>query len=102
MQNLLELLHSLLCRPALTLALGATYRPHLLRLISALVTRHLDAVASNSEFNDAPLSVALLRLLPLAPHIQPCVTAACSFLYTIFMLRVLSPVLIAAGACWLS
>jgi hypothetical protein len=66
LQDFLPLADALLCRPAVTLAAGAALRPSLLRLVGCLIERRLQAGT-----HDAAFSVALLRLLSLAPHLKP-------------------------------
>jgi hypothetical protein len=61
-----RLLYELLCTPQHTLAVASCLRPHMLRLVSSLVEGKLagtiPAIANES------LSLALLKILLLAPH----------------------------------
>ncbi|KAG1662050.1 hypothetical protein FOA52_005297, partial [Chlamydomonas sp. UWO 241] len=67
----LAALDALISRPSYTLPLGACFRPSLLRLTSALVEAHVKRELPGC---DGPaFSVALVKLLELAPHVAKVV-----------------------------
>lgn len=65
-------LERLLLQPVYTLALGASLRSSLLRLLSHIVDAQLAAAAATAVAGPLPeeaaLCVALVKLLELAPH----------------------------------
>jgi hypothetical protein len=64
--SVLRLLYDLLCTPEHTLAVAACVRPHLLRLVSSLVEGKL--AGTITAISNEALSLALLKVLLLAPH----------------------------------
>lgn len=77
-RRILDALQSLLIRPNLTLGIGSGFRPVLLSLVSALVDARLSS-ATSSEASHAAVSVALISLLDLAPHLERWASVAGSW-----------------------
>ncbi len=61
-----RLLYELLCTPPHTLAVASCLRPHMLRLVSSLVEGKL--AGTIPAISNEALSLALLKVLLLAPH----------------------------------
>ncbi len=66
---LVRVLQGALLQPSMTLAVGSCFRPMLLPLVDSVVEQALGA-QSEGRASNAAVSVALVSLLELAPHLE--------------------------------
>ena len=66
---LVRVLQGALLQPSMTLAVGSCFRPMLLPLVDSIVEQALGA-QSEGGGSHAAVSVALISLLELAPHLE--------------------------------
>jgi hypothetical protein len=74
LEEALPSLSCLVCDPVHTLAVGSSFRQSLLSLVACLVDYHL--VHPADQDTGRLFSVALIKLLELAPHVSRCVPVA--------------------------
>ena len=80
---LVNVLQKALLQPSMTLAVGSCFRPLLLPLVDSVVEQALGA-GHQGGASHAAISVALISLLELAPHLERFAASPSSFagLYT--------------------
>ena len=73
LQAIASFLQRALLRPSMTLAVGSCFRPVLLPLVDSLVEQALSTGSQNGA-SHAQISVALICLLELVPHLKRSAT----------------------------
>ena len=76
LQSIASILQRALLRPGMTLAVGSCFRPVLLPLVDSLVEQIL-STGSQSGASHAQISVALISLLEVVPHLERSATVLC-------------------------